>query len=93
MITNSIIAYGDQLGAQMSTLAELVYIAKENNQDLCFHNEYKNFRRSYCILKNFDIPTRMSTGGADKIYPTFMASDSRTLLFAVQEKSKICGEL
>lgn len=66
MITNSIIAYGDQLGAQMSTLAQLVYIAKENNQDLCFYNEYKNFRRSYCILKSFDMPTQMSGGGQIK---------------------------
>jgi hypothetical protein len=63
MITNSIIAYGDQLGAQMSTLAQLVYIAKENNQDICFYNEYKDFRRSYCILKCFNMPIQMNGGG------------------------------
>lgn len=63
MITNSIIAYGDLLGAQMTTLAELVYIAKENNQDICFYNELKNFRRGYCILKYFDLPNQMLGGG------------------------------
>lgn len=55
MITNSIIAYGDQLGAQMSTMANLVYLAKENNQDLCFYNEFKNFRRRFLILENFKV--------------------------------------
>lgn len=56
MITNSIIAYGDQLGAQMVTFANLIYIAKENNSDLCFFNEFKQFRRGYCILQSFDLP-------------------------------------
>lgn len=55
MITNSMIAYGDQLGAQMSTMANLIYLAKENNQDLCFFSEYKNFRRRFLILENFCI--------------------------------------
>lgn len=55
MITDSIIAYGDQLGAQMSTFANLVYIAKENSTDICFFNEYKNFRRGYCLLKAFNL--------------------------------------
>lgn len=55
MITNTIIAYGDQLGAQMSTLANLVFLAKENNQKLCFYMEYKNFRRRFLILENFNI--------------------------------------
>lgn len=53
MITNSIIAYGDQLGAQMSTLANLVYIAIENNQDICFYKELIKFRRRNLILENF----------------------------------------
>lgn len=60
MITNSVISYGDQLGAQMSTFAELVFLAKENRQDICFFKELKNFRRRYRILENFDLPDRKS---------------------------------
>ena len=60
------IAYGDQLGAQMSTMANLVFLAKENNQDLCFYNEYKNFRRRYLITENFEIPKKMKDGGQIK---------------------------
>ncbi len=66
MITNSMIAYGDQLGAQMYSLANLVYLAKENKQDLCFYKEFKNFRRRYLILENFDLPERMLGGGEIK---------------------------
>ena len=55
MITNSKIAWGDQLGAQMSAFAELYYIARENNQDICFFKEFKNCRRRYLILENFNI--------------------------------------
>ena len=59
MITNSIIAHGDQLGAQMTTLANLLFLAKENNQDLCFYKEFKNFRRRFLILENFNIYNQM----------------------------------
>ena len=62
MITNSIIAYGDQLGAQMSSLAILIFLAKENNQNLCFFNEFKNFRRGYCIPRSFSIPKELVGG-------------------------------
>lgn len=36
MITDSMIAQGDQLGAQMSTLAELIYLAEVNQQEVVF---------------------------------------------------------
>ena len=36
MITDSRIAFGDMLGAQMNTYAGLYYIAKENNYKLVF---------------------------------------------------------
>jgi len=62
MITNSVISYGDQLGAQMSTFAELVFLAKENRQDICFFKELKNFRRRYRILENFDLPAHLQSG-------------------------------
>lgn len=55
MITNTRIAFGDQLGAQMLTLANLYYIAKENNQRIVFFKELKNFKRGYQILDVFDI--------------------------------------
>ena len=55
MITNSIIAHGDQLGAQMTTLANLLFLAKENNQDLCFYKEFKNFRRRFQIFRIFSL--------------------------------------
>ena len=44
MITNTKIAFGDQLGAQMTSLACLYYIAKENNQNIVFFEELKNFK-------------------------------------------------
>ena len=59
MITNSMIAYGDQLGAQMTAFAELYYIAKENKQDICFFKEFRNFRRRFLFLESFKIPVKM----------------------------------
>ena len=53
MITNSILAYGDQLGAQMTTLAEMLFIAKENNQQLVLFDELKNFRRGFQFISVF----------------------------------------
>lgn len=67
MITNSKIAHGDFLGAQMSTMANLVYLSKENNQDICFYREYKNFRRRFLILENFNVPKQMNGGGRIKL--------------------------
>lgn len=55
MITDTMIAYGDQLGAQMSTFANLYYLAKENQQELVFVEELKNFRRGYQMLDAFDL--------------------------------------
>lgn len=49
------ISFGDQLGAQMITLAQLYYIAKENNQEIVFFNELRYFRRGYLFLDVFDI--------------------------------------
>lgn len=53
MITNSILAYGDQLGAQMTTLAEMLFIAKENNQQIVLFDELKNFRRGFQFIPVF----------------------------------------
>lgn len=55
MITNSIIAYGDRLGAQMSTLANLIYIAEKNKQQIVFYDEIKGFRRHLQFLDVFDM--------------------------------------
>ena len=55
MITNSIIAYGDRLGAQMSTLANLIYIAEENKQQIVFYDEIKGFRRHLQFFDVFDM--------------------------------------
>lgn len=55
MITNSRISMGDQLGAQLTTLAELIYIAKENNHELVFWNELRYYRRGYQFLDVFEI--------------------------------------
>lgn len=55
MITNSRIGWGDQLGAQLSTLANLTYIAKENNQQIVLWEELRNYRRGYQFLDVFDI--------------------------------------
>ena len=49
------ISYGDQLGAQMSTIANLYYIAKENNQDIVFFTELINFRRGIQPIEVFDM--------------------------------------
>ena len=49
------ISFGDQLGAQMITLAELYYISKETNQEIVFYSELKNFRRGFQFLDVFDI--------------------------------------
>ena len=54
MITDSMIAQGDQLGAQMSTLAELIYLAEVNQQEVVFWEELKNFRRGYQFLEVFE---------------------------------------
>jgi len=54
MITDTMIAWGDQLGAQMTTYACLHYIAKENNQILVLINELKDFRRGYQFIEVFE---------------------------------------
>ena len=55
MITNSIIATGDQLGAQMSTLAALMYIGIQNDQEVVFWEELKDYKRGFQFLEAFDI--------------------------------------
>ena len=55
MITDSRIAWGDQLGAQLTTLANLFYVAEENEQQLVLWEELKNYRRGYQFLDVFDI--------------------------------------
>ena len=54
MITNSKIAHGDQLGAQMITLANLIYLSDINNQEIVFFDELKNFRRGYQFFDVFE---------------------------------------
>ncbi len=56
MITDSRIAFGDMLGAQMNTYAGLYYIAKENNQKLVFWEELRHFRRGLLIFDAFELP-------------------------------------
>ena len=56
MLTNSRIAHGDQLGAQMTTLANLLYLSEVNGQELVFYNELRNFRRGYQVLDVFECP-------------------------------------
>jgi hypothetical protein len=55
MITCSNIAYGDQLGAQLTKLAELIYLSQLLNQQLVFFKELSHFRRGYQFLDYFDI--------------------------------------
>ena len=55
MITDSTIALGDRMGAQLSKIALLMYICQENGQKLVLWNELKNFRRGFCFLEAFDI--------------------------------------
>ncbi|MBQ6815000.1 MAG: alpha-1,2-fucosyltransferase [Lachnospiraceae bacterium] len=55
MITNSIIAWGDQLGAQLVSLAQLYYLARENDKKLVFPDELKKFRRGYQFVDVFDL--------------------------------------
>ena len=59
MITNSRIALGDRLGAQMNTLAELVFLAHENQQELVLYDELRQFRRGYEFLEVFDVERRI----------------------------------
>jgi len=55
MVTCSNIGFGNQLGAQMTNLADLYYIARENNQKLVLFDEFKSFRRGYQFLDVFDL--------------------------------------
>ena len=55
MITNSRLNWGDQLGAQLTTLAALTYICEENKQQLVLWKELRNYRRGYQFLDVFDI--------------------------------------
>lgn len=67
MITNSRIGWGDQLGAQLSTLANLTYIAKENNQQLVLWKELCNYRRGYQFLDVFEIKDILIINRSKKI--------------------------
>lgn len=53
MITNTMLAWGDQLGAQMMTYAKLYYVARENEQELILLSGLKEFRRGYQFLDVF----------------------------------------
>jgi len=55
MITYSGLAYGDRLGAQMHTLAELVYLAEANGQELVLYEELRDFRRGFAFLPVFEV--------------------------------------
>lgn len=67
MITNSNIGYGDLLGAQMTTLANMIYVAEENGTGICFFDELKDFRRGY-LFKNVLLLDAMLSNGS---YITF----------------------
>lgn len=54
MITNSAIAFGDQLGAQMTSLANLIFLSEKNDQEIVFWEELRNFRRGYQFLDVFE---------------------------------------
>ena len=56
MITSSRIAWGDQLGAQLTKLAQLVYIAEMNEQELVMFDELRDYRRGYQFLNVFETP-------------------------------------
>ena len=49
------IGWGDLMCAQLSKIAQLLYICIKNNQQLVFWNELKNFRRGFRFLEAFDI--------------------------------------
>lgn len=55
MITDSSIAFGDQLGAQMGTLAALMHIGIQIDQEIVFWEELKNYRRGLQFLNVFNI--------------------------------------
>lgn len=55
MITNSRIAWGNSLGAQLTSLAALFYCGLRNEQDVVFYNELRFFRRGFQFLDVFDI--------------------------------------
>ena len=49
------IAYGDQLGAQLTTLAALMYVGIVNDQEVVFWKELRHFRRGFQFFDVFDI--------------------------------------
>lgn len=55
MITNSKIAIGDSLGAQLTSLASLIYVSLINNQRIVFWEELRYYRRGMQFLDVFDI--------------------------------------
>ncbi len=55
MITCSTIAMGNQLGAQLVTLASLMHIGIVNDQQVVFWDEIKDFKRGLQFLETFDI--------------------------------------
>ena len=89
MITDSLIAYGDQLGAQMSTMANLVYVAKENKQDLCFYKELKRFRRRFLIFETFTIPNKKNAELQIKLIRHLFLPIFEIYCFQFRAKSKV----
>lgn len=55
MITNSTIACGDQLGAQLTTMAALMYIGERNHQPIVFWKELMDYKRGMQFFDVFDI--------------------------------------
>ncbi len=57
MITSSRIAWGDQLGAQLTKIAQLLYVAEKNSQELVLWEELKDYRRRYQFFEVFELPS------------------------------------
>ena len=55
MITNTRMCWGDKMCAQLNHLAELLYICRENNQQLVLLKELKDFRTGFRFSDAFDV--------------------------------------
>ena len=56
MITDSTIAEGDQLGAQMGSLASLIHIGELTGQEIAFFDEVRGAGRGMTFFHFFDVP-------------------------------------
>lgn len=74
MITDSTISEGDQLGAQMASLASLIHIGEMTGQEVVVFNEVRHAGRGMRFLLFFDLPftvfSRDRTGFSDWCFRT-----------------------